>query len=107
ALAVVLLGFAALVYGLLRRALYQQTDRKLLSGLEQITQDPRAPGDPDGRLRHWAYELYEHDHVLAVAYGPDGRVRVRTEELAEASVPPPPRPAPAAPRLRDAPVPVL
>jgi heavy metal sensor kinase len=107
ALAVVLLGFAAVVYGLLARALYQQADRKLLAGLQEMAQDAHAAADTDGRLRHWVYELHEHEGVFAAVYGPDGRLRARTEELAEASVPPPPAVPPNGPRLRDAAVPAL
>src|SRR5947209_3029950 len=106
ALTFVLLGFAALVYGLLHHALYQHTDRKLLSGLEEIEQDPRAAGDLARRLRHTIDELYEHEHVFAVVYGPDGQVRERTAELAEASVPPPPQVA-SEPQLHDTTVPNL
>src|SRR5262249_24977489 len=52
ALAVVLLGFAALVYSLLTRALYQQWDRRLLAGWQHLEQDERLAGDRDGRLRY-------------------------------------------------------
>src|SRR5207245_635493 len=87
ALAVVLLGFAALVYGLLARALYQQLDRKLLAGFQELGQDERVAADRDDHLRHWAHERKEHEDVFAVVYGPGGEVRARTEGLAAASVP--------------------
>jgi heavy metal sensor kinase len=107
ALAAVLLGFSALVHFLLVRALYQQLDGKLLAGFRQIERDPRAAADRDGRLRYWVYELHEHEGVFGIAYGPDGRVRARTEELASDSVPGVAPAAPAEPRLRDEAVPSL
>jgi heavy metal sensor kinase len=106
ALAVGLLGFAALVYGLLHRALYQQTDRKLLSGFNELQRDVRLEADPEGQMQHWAYELYEHESIFAVVYDPRGGVRLRTSDLAEAAVPPPGE-ARAGPRLRDEVVPVI
>src|SRR6516225_8970461 len=87
ALAAVLLGFAALVYGLLARALYQQTDRKLRTGLHELRQAPRLSGEPDAGLRHAVYELYEHEGVFCVVYGPGGGIHVRTPEMATDSVP--------------------
>jgi heavy metal sensor kinase len=107
ALAVVLLGFSALVYTLLRRALYQQLDAKLLAGLRQLEQDPRLAADRAGRLRYWIYELHEHDGIFGVAYGPGGEVQARTAELAEDSVPAPPREPAGEPRLHDRAVPIL
>ena len=88
ALAVVLAGFAALVYGLLAHALYQQTDRKLLGGFHELEDDPRLESDPEGQMRHWAFELYEHAGVLCVAYGPGGEVRCDSQECRS---PPSPR----------------
>src|SRR5262245_52405846 len=88
ALAVVLVGFAALVYGLSSRALYQQTDQRLTSALERLTDDPRMASDTAGRLRYWAFELYEHENIYCVVYDRTGAVRERTEELATDSVPP-------------------
>jgi heavy metal sensor kinase len=107
ALAVVLLGFAMLVYGLLARALYQQLDRKLLVGFQELVEDERVAADRDERLRHWAYELKEHEDVFAVVYGPGGEVHARTEELAAASVPPAPALAPEERRLHSLAVPVI
>jgi two-component system, OmpR family, heavy metal sensor histidine kinase CusS len=90
ALAVVLLGFAGLVYGLLHRALYQQVDRKLRAGLHQLNTDPQLAGDGlDDRLRHWIYELFEHERVFGAVYTPEGQLRLRTEELAAVSIPAP------------------
>ena len=41
ALALVLAGFAALVYVLLAHSLYRQVDRKLLSGFHELEHDER------------------------------------------------------------------
>jgi two-component system, OmpR family, heavy metal sensor histidine kinase CusS len=107
ALAVVLVGFAALVYGLLAHALYEQIDRRLLSGFHELDHDERLESNPDGQMRHWAYELYEHERILCAVYDPGGEVRLRTDELAESAVPPAPHPPDDGPRLRDANVPTL
>jgi heavy metal sensor kinase len=107
ALAVVLTGFAAVVYGLVAHALYEQADRNLLSGLRQLEQSERAPGDPDERIRHWLAELEEHQNLLGVVYGPDGAVRAKTAELPQAAVPPRPAVAAAERRLENATLPVL
>ena len=64
-LAVMLLAFAALVYGLLRHALYEQIDRKLLGALGQLEQDPRTAAEPDERMRYWIYEWREHENLSA------------------------------------------
>src|SRR5437899_12990309 len=89
-LAVMLLAFAALVYGMLRHALYEQIDRKLLGALGQLAQDRRTATEPDERLRHWIYEWREHENLSAVVYDPDGKVRERTAQLAADSIPPAP-----------------
>jgi heavy metal sensor kinase len=104
--AVVVAGFAAVVYGLLAHSLYGQVDRKLLGGFHELANDRRLESDPDGQMRHWAYELHEHAGVFAVVYGPGGEARLHTEGLPEAAVPPPP-PSEPGPRLRDADVPGL
>jgi heavy metal sensor kinase len=106
ALAAVLLGFAALVYGLLHHALYHQTDRKLLAGLQQLAGSADQTEDRDGRLRHWIFELHEHEAIFGVVFEPGGRVLMRTQELAENSIPDPP-PASVKTRLCDATLPVL
>jgi len=107
ALAVVLLGFAALVYSLVHRALYQQIDRKLLTALQQIHDDYRLADDADGRLGHWVYELREHESIFAVVYGANGGVRLRTQELAESSIPAAPTSMPDDGRLSNRLVPIL
>ena len=60
ALAVVLLGFAALVYTLLAGALYEQIDHKLLAemALEDVGRD--APGDVGRTARR---ERHDHCHA--------------------------------------------
>src|SRR6516165_5541261 len=98
-LALMLLAFAALVYGLLRHALYEQVDQKLLGALGQLQQDERTAAAPDERLRYWIYEWHEHENLAAVAYDAKGKVWERTEELAADSVPPVPAVAGSEPRL--------
>jgi two-component system heavy metal sensor histidine kinase CusS len=104
-LTVVLAGFAALVYALLAHALDQQTDRKLLGGFRELGQDTRLESDPEGQMRHWAFELYEHAGVLCAVYDPAGGVLLRSDELPASALPP--RPREGGPRLRDAAVPGL
>src|SRR5262249_53417779 len=124
ALAVVLLGFAALVYGLLAhaqqqidRALRERLDRALqridqtllseFQQLQKLEQDPNRAGAPDERLRYWIGEFEEHDHVFCVIYDREGKVRIRTEKLATTSIPPAPREAPNQLRYENALVPSL
>jgi heavy metal sensor kinase len=90
ALAVMLACFAALVYGLLRHALYEQTDRSLQAGFRLLRGDSRAETVPEERLLHWIEEYKEHQNLFCVVYGPDGALHARTEGLAAESVPPPP-----------------
>ena len=87
AVALVLLAFGALQYGLLSRALYQRIDRSLREQYQTL----ETKGA--GQLGHWIEEFHEHEKTLCVVYAPDGSVRARTEVLGEQSVPP----APAAP----------
>jgi heavy metal sensor kinase len=103
ALATLLLGFAGLVYALMRHALYEQIDRGLLGGFRALERDERLARGTEGRLAYWAQEMKEHLGLFCVAYGPDGRVRARTEEMAEDSVPP----APGGTGTRDVSVPIL
>jgi heavy metal sensor kinase len=106
-LAVMLLAFAALIYALMRHALYEQVDRKLQSAWAQLELDPRTADDPDGRLRYWIYEWREHESLSAVAYNADGKVLARTEELADNSVPPCPAVLDSKNRLQDRAIPIL
>jgi heavy metal sensor kinase len=106
-LTVMLLAFAALVYALLRHALYEQIDHRLMGAFRQAERDSRVAAEPDERLRYWIDEWKEHENLSAVVYDADGKVRGRTEELAADSIPP----APAAPggghRLHDEVIPIL
>jgi heavy metal sensor kinase len=102
-----LLAFAGLVYALLRHALYEQVDRRLVGALGQLVQDPRLAARPDERLRYWIYEWREHENLCTVVYNTDGKVLERTEQLAVDSVPAPPAGACAEPRMQDRAVPIL
>ncbi len=90
ALAVVLTCFAALVYGLLRHALFEQTDRVLQVGLGQLQGDARVEAATEQRLRYWIEEFKEHQNLFCVVYRADGTLYARTAELAVESVPLPP-----------------
>jgi heavy metal sensor kinase len=82
--------FAGLVYGLLRHALFEQTDRVLQGGLAQLRGDSWAKTATAERVRYWIEESKEHQDLLSVVYHFDGSLYARTPELAEDSVPPPP-----------------
>jgi two-component system, OmpR family, heavy metal sensor histidine kinase CusS len=106
AVAAVLVGFGALVYGLLRGALYDRLDHSLLSEWEELRADRRLSANRDERLRYRIHEFDEHQHGLCVVYDEDGKVHVRTERLAADSVPPPPDAADP-PRLFDTTLPLV
>jgi heavy metal sensor kinase len=106
-LAVLLLVFAGLVYALLRHALYEQVDRKLLDAMEQLKQDGRAASHAEERLRYWIFEWREHENLAAVAYDGSGNVVARTEQLATASVPPGPGFNLGEHQVRDEVIPIL
>src|SRR5262249_24484212 len=72
-LAVMLLVFAGLVYGLLRHALYRQIDRRLFDAFGQLEQDTPMATEPAARLRHWINEWREHENVSAVVYDAEGK----------------------------------
>ena len=104
ALAVVLVGFGALVYALLTqvheridRALrarvdhaLQRVDESLHAELETLQQDRELASDLKKRLRYWIYEFQEHEKIFCVVYDSAGKVYQRTEQLAADSVPPAP-----------------
>lgn len=90
ALSVVLIGFSALVYGLLAEALYERVDRSLLAELSELEKDDRMASQRDERLRHWIYEFKEHENISCVVYDSTGQVHERTVELAANAVPPVP-----------------
>src|SRR5215831_15218351 len=105
--AVMVLAFAALVYGMLRHTLYEQIDSRLLNALGQMEQDGRMLTEPNKRLHHWICEWHEHEKLSAVAYDPDGNVWERTEQLAADSVPPAPSIPRGEHRLQDWAIPIL
>jgi heavy metal sensor kinase len=107
ALAVVLLGFSALVYSLLARGLYQQVDHALVVEHQQLKQDERLAVDPAGRLRYWIDEFQEHEKFFCVVYDGQGKVYARTPELAEASVPPPAPPGTGETQFDNATLPII
>jgi heavy metal sensor kinase len=99
-LAAVLLGFAALVYGLLARALYGQVDRALLAEFAELGRGGPSAGDARRWLEHWIAEAKEHENVFCVVYGEGGAVYARTEELPAVAVPPSPAGGAGGPRIR-------
>lgn len=107
ALAVVLIGVALLVYGLVTHTLYGQLDRKLRVGVEQLAKDERIARDREGRLSYWLEEFKEHENLFGVIYGPDGSILVKTPELAVDAVPPDPQDATSEPQFRDATLPIM
>jgi heavy metal sensor kinase len=72
AFAVVLAGFAALVYLLVARAVRQQAARAADDGFRLVETDPRLATEPGERVRYWVREFEEHMGVLAAVYRPDG-----------------------------------
>ncbi|MCI0458236.1 MAG: ATP-binding protein [Gemmataceae bacterium] len=107
ALAVVLLGFSALVYVLMARGLYQQVDLTLLAEHQQLKQDERLMSDPAGRLRYWIDEFQEHEKNFCIVYDGQGQVYARTVELADASVPPLLPPGPGETHFDSATLPII
>src|SRR5258708_16466508 len=97
ALAVVLVGFGALVYGLLVHVLYEHIDRSLLTELQELEQDQRMATARDERLRHWIYEFKEHENIYCIAYDSQGKVHDRTAELPVDTIPSMPLPTPPCP----------
>jgi two-component system, OmpR family, heavy metal sensor histidine kinase CusS len=89
ALAVVLACFAALVYGMLRHALLEQTDRLLAAAFGQLAGDPRVAAETDGRVRYWIEEYKDHQNLLCGVYRAGGTVHARSPELTEPILPAP------------------
>ena len=83
ALAVVLTCFAALVYGMLRHALFEQTDRSLEAGFGQLRGDSRVETATDERLLYWIEEYKNHQNLFCAVYLPDGTLHARTAGLAK------------------------
>jgi len=107
ALAVVLVGFAGLVYGLSARALYVQTDQRLSAGLERLERDERLITDPKGRLRYWAFEFYEHENLFLIVYDDAGKLEERTQELPQDAVPPAPTVQPGVQEIKSSDIPIV
>jgi heavy metal sensor kinase len=105
-LAVVLAGFAALVYGLMVRAHYERIDRALADQLRELQESRLTATAGRGHWRHWLAEVQEHSHFRSVMYGADGTLYERSEDLPLAAIPPAPA-ASAAPRYQEADVPEL
>jgi heavy metal sensor kinase len=101
ALAVVLLGFTGLVYGLMRHALYERLDRSLLAELQELEHRPNQD------LAYWLKEAKEHQNIFGVVYDATGRVYQRTEELPEAAVPSMPATAVGERQFLDATLPII
>jgi heavy metal sensor kinase len=106
-LAVVLAGFAALVYGLLARAHYQRINRSLLAEFQELAENHHLSDEARPRLRHWIAEAKEHENFFCIVYGPDGKVHERTRELPADSIPPVPQVPAGEPRLHDQDVPAV
>ncbi len=96
-LAVVLAGFAALVYGLMAHTHYDRLDRTVLAEFRDMEED-QPSGEP---LRDWMAEIKEHDNFACVLYDAGGKVCERTSDLPPEAIPPAP-PAGADPRFLDA-----
>jgi heavy metal sensor kinase len=107
ALAVVLLGFAALVYGLLAHALYVRIDRTLLAEFRELEQDRHLESEGDARLRYWIAEAKEHENLFCVVYNDARQVHAHTQELPAAAIPPAPAALPEGPSTQNAIIPVV
>jgi len=99
-----LLGFAGLVYGLFRHALYDQTDRTLRAALTQARED-RELAEGSSGLAHWFHEIEEHQNLVAVAYDHRGKLLGRTADMPSESMPA--APAAETDRFQDMAVPGL
>ena len=106
ALAVLLVGFAALVYALLARAVVGSVDAKLLECRRQLERESRIAEDP-ARLKYFIEEFWEHEQIAAAVYGPNGQLLLRTDELAKDAIPPAPTAEPDSPRFQSARIPIL
>jgi heavy metal sensor kinase len=107
AVAAVVLGFGALVYGLLRAALYERLDRSLRTGWQELERDTRLATDRDKRLHYLIGELEEHNNTFSIVYNQAGEAFARTDKLAADSVPPAPAVAPDGPRSFDIDLPII
>lgn len=106
-LAALLAVCGLLVYGMLRQAMYRQTDQLLQSQFLELREDRRMSTDRESRISHWVHEFKEHVNVFAVVYDAQGRVFARTEELADESVPAEPTNATEEPQFDSATLPII
>jgi len=106
-LAALLVVCGLLVYGMLRQAMYRQTDQLLQSQFLELREDRRMSTDRESRIPHWVHEFKEHVNVFAVVYDAQGRVFARTEELADESVPAEPTNATEEPQFDSATLPII
>src|SRR5688572_29736135 len=94
AFAAILVGFTALVYLLVARALRQQADRTAETAFRLIETARRLATNADARIRSWVHEFDEHMGVPAGVYQPDGTpVEVNPKLAAHFDAPPPSPPA--------------
>ena len=89
-LAVVLAGFAALVYGLAAHTHYEHIDRSLLAEFQELEEEQRPDEENRARLRDWIAEVKEHNNFICVIYDADGKVYERARELSDGATPPAP-----------------
>jgi heavy metal sensor kinase len=106
-LAVVLAGFAVLVYGLLAHAHYERIDRQLRTEFRELQEGQEPTPMRREQLRHWIAELKEHENCFCIVFDPRGQVVERTEELSADSIAGVPPEEPGEPCLRDMTVPIL
>src|SRR5262245_46901574 len=107
ALAVVLAGFALLVYWLVAHSLYGQKDRTLRARLERLQTDDRLATERGERLAYWIEEFKDHDGLSAVTYAADGSIVAKTRELAATAVPSLSTVPPGEARIDDQTVPII
>src|SRR2546429_9851198 len=75
ALAVVLLAFGGLVYGLMHHALYERVDSSLLTAWQEM--ESRAHQN----LSYWVKETKEHQNLFFFVFGLRGGVVEGTQEV--------------------------
>lgn len=106
ALAVLLVGFGALVYSLLARAVVGSVDGKLLECRRQLEREPRTAEDP-ARLKYFVEEFWEHEQVAAAVYDANSQLLMRTDELIKDAIPPAPTSEPGSPHFQSTQLPTL
>jgi heavy metal sensor kinase len=101
ALALVLIGFSAIVYAMVHHALYERVDQSLFS----VFQELENKTDPD--LGYWIKEAKEHQNMSCIVYDARGTVTERTEELSGEAVPAMPTRGASRPSYADLTLPIL